>query len=62
MAKDDNNLIRTQIRMGKHLYESVNEIAEKTGDSMNGTMLNLMYLGLRVYNSAGIIPENRQEE
>lgn len=62
MSKDNTKLIRTQIRMGENLYEAVNQIAEKTGDSMNGTMLHLMYLGLRLYTGGVVIPEDRRAE
>lgn len=61
MAKDDNKLIRTQIRMGEYLYNAINQIAEKTGDSMNGTMLHLMYLGLRLYSGGVVIPDHQEE-
>ena len=46
-----NNAVKTQIRMGADLHQQIMRICDKTGDSMNGTMLHLIHLGLKVYDS-----------
>ena len=37
----------TQIRMSDDLHGRIMRIADETGDSMNGTMLHLLHLGLK---------------
>ena len=46
-----NNTVKTQIRMSTELHQQIMRICNQTGDSMNGTMLHLIHLGLKVYGS-----------
>ena len=50
-----------QIRLSKHLYDEVKRIAGLSGNTINGTIGNLMLLGLRMYN-AELILHPKQEE
>jgi len=46
----------TQFRIAEALYAEVKELADAVGDSINGTMLHLMKLGLRLYKEGVVIP------
>ena len=41
-------MVKTQIRMSDDLHDRIMRIANGTGDSLNGTMLHLIDLGLKV--------------
>lgn len=41
----------TQIRMSEELHQRVMRIVEQTGDTINGTILHMILLGLKVYES-----------
>lgn len=50
-----------QIRLSQHLYDEIKRIAEMTGDSMNGTLMHMAYLGLRMYKEGVIIHQNQED-
>ena len=54
------NPVITQVRLPDKLHRQIKELSNDTGDSMNGMMLNLMYLGLRMYKE-GVIIQHQQE-
>lgn len=41
----------TTIRVPDKMLEEIKNLAIDVGDSQNGTMLHLMYLGMKVYRS-----------
>lgn len=58
MNKKPNNFIggvATTVRVPEKLLERIKALSEEVGDSQNGTMMHLMYLGLKVYEGAATI-------
>lgn len=49
----------TPIRMSEALHERVMRIAGETGDSMNGTMLHLLAMGLKFYEAPITVSSER---
>ena len=41
----------TQIRMSEELHQRVMRIANETGDSLNGTMLHMLLVGAKFFES-----------
>lgn len=56
----DKKSVTSQVRMSEFLYTQVKQISDITGDSLNGTILNLIYWGLKDYNS-GAIPQTPKQ-
>ena len=52
--------IITSIRVPEELYGKIGKLANEIGTSQNGMMLNLMYLGLKVYQAKITIPAQEQ--
>lgn len=46
-----NGVVKSQIRMSDAMHARIMRIANETGDSMNGTMLHLIHLGLKLYET-----------
>lgn len=54
MSKDSINYIggiATTIRVPEKFLKRIKALSEEVGDSQNGTMMHLMYLGMKVYES-----------
>lgn len=43
--------IATSIRIPEELLKQIRWLSDKVGDSQNGMMLNLIYMGIKVYQS-----------
>ena len=57
-----NEKVTMQIRLSQHLYDEIRRIAEETGDSINGTLMHVAHLGLRMYKEGVLIPPDREEQ
>lgn len=58
MKEKPNNYIGgvpTTIRVPEKMLRRIKALSEEVGDSQNGTMMHLIYLGLKVYDSAASI-------
>lgn len=51
MNKNDKNYVATTIRVPDDFLSEIKVLASTVGDSQNGQMLNLMYLGMKMYQS-----------
>lgn len=51
----DNSIYSAQIRMSEELHQHIMRIANSTGETINGTMLHLLALGVKVYDSPIVI-------
>lgn len=45
------NTVPTTVRVPEPFLTDIKSLAEKVGDSQNGMMMNLMYLGMKVYSA-----------
>ncbi len=45
------NTIATSLRVPDKLLNEIKDLANEIGDSQNGMMMQLMYLGLKIYKS-----------
>ena len=64
MKKQPNEYIATTIRVPEKLLDEIKAISEEIGDSQNGTMLHLIYFGLKTYKSQFnlcALPDTRSE-
>lgn len=51
----NDNIYSAQIRMSEELHQHIMRIANSTGETINGTMLHLLALGVKVYDSPIIV-------
>lgn len=49
------NYIPTTIRVPQKLLEEIKRLSTEIGDSQNGTMLHLIYMGMKVYQGTSCI-------
>lgn len=49
------DIYSAQIRMSEELHQHIMRIANSTGETINGTMLHLLALGVKVYDSPIIV-------
>ena len=49
------NVTATSIRVPDEFLEEIKDLAAKIGDSQNGMMLNLMFMGMKVYKDSLLI-------
>ena len=61
MAEQEKKPIRTEIRIPPNLYEAITKISQATGSSLNGAMLHLIDLGLRIYGGEIVIHPKQEE-
>ena len=47
--------VTTQIRIPEEMHTELKALSADAGNSLNATMLNLIYLGLRMYRDAVIL-------
>lgn len=47
--KENISGVATTIRVPEAFLEKIKSLAAEIGDSQNGTMMNLMFMGLKVY-------------
>lgn len=52
----------TQIRMSEELHDRVMRIAAETGDSMNGTLLHMIAMGVKFYEAPFTLAPLRLEQ
>ena len=51
-AKENPAGVATTIRVPEHLLEKIRALAAEIGDSQNGVMLHLMFMGMKVYEGS----------
>jgi len=49
------NYVSTTIRVPPKLLEEIKRLSAEIGDSQNGTMLHLIYMGMKVYKGTSCI-------
>lgn len=45
----------TTVRVPEAFLEKIKKLAAEIGDSQNGTMMHLMYLGMKIYEGQALI-------
>lgn len=56
-----NTVVKSQIRMSEELHSRIMRIASRTGDSLNGTMLHLLDIALKYYESESLVADVLRE-
>ena len=51
-AKENPAGVATTIRVPEHLLEKIRALAAEIGDSQNGVMPHLMFMGMKVYEGS----------
>lgn len=57
---EKSNYVPTTIRVPVPLLEEIKRLSAEIGDSQNGTMLHLIYMGMKVYQGTSCITITRK--